>query len=68
MAGNVWEWTDSVFMAEHDWRAVRGGSWSGDWDFARASYRLNFSPNFRGGFIGFRMCVSNPLSRRSLNH
>ncbi len=27
MAGNVWEWCDSLYDGEHDWRVVRGGSW-----------------------------------------
>jgi hypothetical protein len=57
MAGNVWEWTASEHEDYHGSRVLRGGSWLGNRERARCSYRGGFNPDDSGGSIGFR-CVS----------
>jgi formylglycine-generating enzyme len=58
MAGNVWEWTDSLDNGGEDWRVLRGGPWNNDRDDARAAYR-NFIPlpDYRSYAAGFRVVV-----------
>jgi hypothetical protein len=73
MAGNVWEWTHSLF--EHypyrvdDGRedenvsgdhVQRGGSFIGTDQFVRSSSRYKGNPNFLD-FVGFRVVVAPPL-------
>ena len=43
-------------------RVLRGGSWYFDAFNARAAYRLNFSPDVRDDFVGFRVVRSSPIS------
>ena len=38
-------------------RVVRGGSWYNNQVNARASYRINLSPDFRYNLIGFRVIL-----------
>jgi formylglycine-generating enzyme required for sulfatase activity len=55
MAGNVWEWTSSLYEPGADWRVLKGGSWDyKGFKDARASARIYFGPTFRSGAIGFR--------------
>jgi formylglycine-generating enzyme required for sulfatase activity len=71
MAGNVWEWTSSLFWPypydHHDGResaasagarTLRGGSWDHSGNHARAAYRLDERPDFAWIFIGFRLARS----------
>ncbi len=60
MAGNVWQWCDSLYDSKHDWRVMRGGSWC-DVDPAtfRAAYRNRHDPSGGNDSIGFR-CASGP--------
>jgi len=54
MAGNVWEWTESRYSSGSEARVVRGGSWSNEPRFARASARYVYVPSYRLGDLGFR--------------
>jgi formylglycine-generating enzyme required for sulfatase activity len=44
-------------------RVVRGGSWSGGQDSARAAYRRDDHPANRGDYDGFRVVVRRPPSQ-----
>jgi formylglycine-generating enzyme required for sulfatase activity len=75
MAGNVWEWTSSLFRpypyiagdgreqavsAEH--RVLRGGSWDfSSWE-ARAAFRFDFTPDSALDDFGFRLILAPPIS------
>ncbi len=57
MAGNVWEWTDTLYEEGEVWRVLKGGAW----DFkgikdTRSAYRVYFVPDFRNNAVGFRCC------------
>jgi len=56
MAGNVWEWTDSLWSEKEGYRVVRGGAWNCDSVNAACSYRNCGLPNDRDFNFGFR-CV-----------
>jgi formylglycine-generating enzyme required for sulfatase activity len=73
MSGNVWEWCQNKYDEPDqidvddsgDMRALRGGSWGYDRDFARAAYRYFFYPFNRNFFFGFRVvCVVPHLKGR----
>jgi formylglycine-generating enzyme required for sulfatase activity len=57
MAGNVWEWTMSLYEVGEDWRILKGGGWDykGIKDTCCA-YRVYFRPTFRNSAVGFRAC------------
>lgn len=57
MAGNVWEWTSTLYEEGAEWRVLKGGAWDykGKAD-ARCASRVYFAPSFRNGAIGFRCC------------
>ncbi len=78
MAGNVWEWTSSIYFAEAYQadnrredstntagnRVLRGGSWWGGSSLARAACRLRSGPGGHDGIVGFRLArVPVPGSR-----
>ena len=70
VAGNVWEWTHTLFMkypyevndgreAEdiRERRVLRGGSFLNDRRLARCAYRYYDYPSSRNLYLGFRVCV-----------
>ncbi len=73
MAGQVWEWTRSAFMAypyrlkdksrepanpkRNTEMIVRGGSWDDARVFARCACRLRLSPDNREYYLGFRVVL-----------
>jgi formylglycine-generating enzyme required for sulfatase activity len=74
MAGNVWEWTSSLYkeypykaddgredLNSRDIRVLRGGSWDLSPDFVRAASRDWHNPSYRFVNIGFRVvCAPVP--------
>ena len=61
MSGNVWQWMQNKYDDEHDWLALRGGTWYYDvTDFLRAAYRHFSDPTNRYFFIGFRLVRTLP--------
>lgn len=63
MHGNVWEWTSNLRGENSPYYVLRGGSWDFNAQFLRSAYRINYSPGFRYGGIGFRLVrtVGNSL-------
>ncbi len=55
MAGNVWEWTDSIYSSG-SYRVIRGGCWSGYDSSCTVSYRYSSNPYYTRHHIGFRVC------------
>jgi hypothetical protein len=57
MAGNVWEWTSSLYDPADSYRVVRGGCWRYyDYDCS-VSYRDDTGPDGMDHYgIGFRVC------------
>jgi len=71
MAGNVWEWTSTLFRpypyVDEDgredpqaegYRVVRGGAFDSYKWFVRCAYRRRYFPDFRFVFMGFRVVVA----------
>jgi formylglycine-generating enzyme required for sulfatase activity len=54
MAGNVSEWTESLWRENDINRVVRGGAWYLSRGFAACSYRLVDFPHARDLSLGFR--------------
>ncbi len=72
LAGNVWEWClnkhdkpDAVRVdTSGDSRCLRGGSWIGASDDARADGRSGGHPEVRNDYRGFRVLSSVPIPAR----
>ena len=54
MAGNVWEWTGSLWSEKEKYRVLRGGSWFDLSGRAACSSRAGVHPHFRFNYVGFR--------------
>ena len=54
MAGNAWEWTDSIYSGIR--RVIRGGCWYSGVSGCTVSRRLNSYPYGTYDLIGFRVC------------
>jgi formylglycine-generating enzyme required for sulfatase activity len=55
MAGNVWEWCDSVADEGEEHRILRGGSWYYHPRFTRSAYRFAKPADYRFSNVGFRV-------------
>jgi formylglycine-generating enzyme required for sulfatase activity len=75
MAGNVWEWTHSLFRPypytasdgreeenATEPRVLRGGSWDGIQEVARAACRVHYWPDDLNLNVGFRLALAAPGS------
>ena len=70
LSGGVWEWCLNRFDDPGDTRvdasgaprALRGGSWNGQPDYADATVHGDPHPEFRDYFIGFRVLSSVPMT------
>ena len=54
MAGNAWEWTDSIYSGSS--RVLRGGGWYYYVYHCEVSFRHYFHPVFGSSYFGFRVC------------
>jgi formylglycine-generating enzyme required for sulfatase activity len=54
MTGNLWEWVNDLYGSN---RVLRGGGWSEDAVYLRASYIGDYPPNYRDDSFGFRLAA-----------
>jgi formylglycine-generating enzyme required for sulfatase activity len=55
IAGNVWEWTESLYEGGQPWRALRGGSWNDPMDNLCCTARYDYSLGNLWNCFGFRV-------------
>jgi formylglycine-generating enzyme required for sulfatase activity len=58
MAGNVWEWTDSIYEDQETEKVMRGGSWNFESYYCRCTDRDGSNADNTTINVGFR-CVRN---------
>lgn len=58
MSGNVWERMQDCYYSNCSERVLRGGSWGGFSEGARAAFRYRLAPSGRLNIIGFRVARS----------
>jgi formylglycine-generating enzyme required for sulfatase activity len=61
MVGNVWEWMENRYDDEHNWKALRGGSWNDFPELLRCRARHGFNPGIRSSDDGFRVVRPSPV-------
>src|SRR5208283_1952071 len=71
LAGNIWEWclneyarpvtVKQIKLIGKGTRAIRGGAGSSPHEYARASYRNHYRPDYRFDALGFRLVCVNPI-------
>ena len=54
MAGNVWEWTSTLFPGNSGQQVIRGGGWGNNNYCLRVSYRHSNPPDIGLDMVGFR--------------
>lgn len=54
MAGNVWEWTSTLFPGNPGQQVIRGGGWGNNNYCLRVSYRHGNPPDIGLDMVGFR--------------
>ena len=60
LAGNVWEWCDSLYSKDDNSRVLRGGSFVDSASGARGASRLRVGPVARSYDFGFRVARTYP--------
>jgi formylglycine-generating enzyme required for sulfatase activity len=61
MAGNAYEWTDSLYERKPGARVVRGSSWADELPkVLRCAFRNPMAPDTRLPFLGFRLAADVP--------
>ena len=75
MHGNVWEWCEDDWVDNYsntptdgkpniseksEGKILRGASWSNDAFYTRSADRFRLNPQFRYGFVGFRLLRTLP--------
>ena len=63
MHGNVWEWCEDLWYAGYSYRVIRGGSWNYDSRLCTAGNRVNYYPDSRDNFLGFRLAAFQDVNR-----
>jgi formylglycine-generating enzyme required for sulfatase activity len=58
MSGNIWEWQANFSHREHDYLALRGGSWNVNKELAQIGYKFYFHPFDRSSSVGFRLIIT----------
>lgn len=56
MAGNVWEWTNSIWDPQYSYRVFRGGGWLSNDFNCTVSRRVISYPYYTYYDLGFRVC------------
>ena len=56
MAGNIREWTSSLYSPDESERVLRGGSWSSYDSYCSVTYRGSNQPHGMYYYAGFRVC------------